>query len=310
MEKQFEPNVPFVKLEINIPDYVKQDGSTASQPFSKSKHDLYRPRDLKVKGNGDGDRTNYFKLHLVRMREKLGRPVPYRFRDAEGRKRSMDAGCLKFVNGQGLATFVLDNGYIVAVDPTPALIAEFAERAGIAKPALLVQIGAGRGGIPHPPELKGGSLVSIPKPADIANDLKDIWNDTSIGSTSRQQLIDARIGQGTFRKEVLRLWGGQCAVTGCDLPEAIRASHIVPWRSADNRERLTPANGLPLIATLDALFDAGLISFDDDGNVLFAPRLDQEHRKLVPAPRRLTRVPSSATKAYLARHRAEHGFRS
>ncbi|MGO7165362.1 HNH endonuclease, partial [Rhizobium johnstonii] len=64
---------------------------------------------------------------------------------------------------------------------------------------------------------------------------------------------------------MLAQWHGRCAVTSCNLPAVLRASHIVPWREASNAERLDPENGLPLVATLDALFDVGLISFDDQG---------------------------------------------
>ncbi|WP_407923000.1 HNH endonuclease [Caballeronia udeis] len=29
---------------------------------------------------------------------------------------------------------------------------------------------------------------------------------------------------------MLALWGHQCAVSGCAVPEALRASHAKPWR--------------------------------------------------------------------------------
>lgn len=187
----------------------------------------------------------------------------------------MDAGCLKFVGPdvQNVAEFVLQSGYIVAVEPKSALLAEYAEHSG------------------------------------VANDIRDIQNDTTIRETTRrQQLIDARIGQGAFRNRVLELWNNRCALTGCDLLAVIRASHIVPWSEATNDERLDRNNGLPLVATIDALFDAGLISFDDTGAVLFARKLGAEHRELISGREKLLRPLSPATRSYLARHRQNHGF--
>jgi len=41
-----------------------------------------------------------------------------------------------------------------------------------------------------------------------------------------------------------------------------------PWRESTDEKRLDPTKGLPLVASLDALFDAGLISFEDSGRML------------------------------------------
>jgi hypothetical protein len=262
---------------IELPDYEKMDGSKPSQPFSKTKHDLKKPTELKsLSEKGGRERIDYFIRHLVRIRNAIGRPVPYRFIDSHGRKRSMDAGCLKFVGPGGLdiAEFVLRKGYIVAL------------------------------------ELKQSLLGRSAEPSNLENDFEAVRNDTNISETTRQQLIEARIGQGQFRIDVLAQWDERCAMTGCDLKSVVRASHIVPWREASNDERLDPENGLPLVATLDALFDAGLISFNDDGTVLFKESLSDRHRMLVPAPRRLTRRPGSKARRYFARHRAAHGFAS
>ena len=56
----------------------------------------------------------------------------------------------------------------------------------------------------------------------------------------------------------------------------MRASHAKPWADANDAERLDPANGLPLAVHLDALFDAGLISFDSQGKMMLSPKLSQE----------------------------------
>ena len=57
-------------------------------------------------------------------------------------------------------------------------------------------------------------------------------------------------------------------LTGIRLNELLRASHIKPWRISSDAERLDSANGILLAAHVDILFDKGLISFDDEGNLL------------------------------------------
>lgn len=86
--------------------------------------------------------------------------------------------------------------------------------------------------------------------------------------TEREALRKSRVGQGRFRQELLRYWQEHCSVTGLRLPGILRASHIKPWKFSSNPERLDPFNGLLLLPQYDALFDAGWISFADDGALL------------------------------------------
>src|SRR5207248_1999952 len=109
----------------------------------------------------------------------------------------------------------------------------------------------------------------------LAKDIKTILSNNKVEQTTKQALVDARIGQGAFRSAILGRWNHRCAVTGSTTLEVIRASHIKPWRASTNEERLDPSNGLPLAASLDALFDAGLISFEDSGRLLISPKLSQ-----------------------------------
>jgi len=79
----------------------------------------------------------------------------------------------------------------------------------------------------------------------------------------RLQTIKARIGQRTFRDLILAIYRNRCCLTGIDLPEVNRASHIIGW--AERVEtRMDPRNGICLSATYDAAFDRKLITFDDD----------------------------------------------
>ncbi|MCS6810978.1 MAG: HNH endonuclease, partial [Tepidimonas sp.] len=71
----------------------------------------------------------------------------------------------------------------------------------------------------------------------------------------------------------------KCCVTGLDVPELLRASHIRPWAHCENDEqRLDVFNGLLLAPHLDALFDAGWITIDDAGNVRLSAQLTAQRR--------------------------------
>jgi hypothetical protein len=140
---------------------------------------------------------------------------------------------------------------------------------------------------------------------ELLGDLEQIYQHVE-SPTVRRQLIDARIGQGKFRSAVLALWGNACAVTGCTIVEAIRASHIKPWRKCTDLERLAPENGLPLMATLDALFDSGLISFTQQGKLLVANVVSTtEQSRLGLNGLELRKIPGQQTLAYLQEHRAQ-----
>ncbi|MEX1027812.1 MAG: HNH endonuclease [Candidatus Paceibacterota bacterium] len=140
------------------------------------------------------------------------------------------------------------------------------------------------------------------------NDVVDSTNRHKDQPTTARREIDARLGQGQFRDDVIRRWGKCCAVTGATTRCAIRASHIKPWGDFPSI-RLDPDNGIPLLATLDALFDKGLISFDDNGNMLISKQLGKKERQILGISRhdRIS-IPSRKTSRYLAWHRKKYGF--
>jgi len=90
-----------------------------------------------------------------------------------------------------------------------------------------------------------------------------VYDAKSQDGKERLQTIKTRIGQSTFRDMILRLYANRCSLTGIDLPEVNRASHIIGW--AERIEtRMDPRNGICLSATYDAAFDRKLITFDED----------------------------------------------
>ncbi|CVD66086.1 HNH endonuclease [Serratia marcescens] len=104
---------------------------------------------------------------------------------------------------------------------------------------------------------------------EIERDIHEIQSAKELPETMKEALVKARIGQGNFRKEVLKLYPA-CPVTGVSMPQLLIASHIKPWRECNNKERLDPNNGIMLAPHVDALFDKGYISFSDDGRLLIA----------------------------------------
>jgi hypothetical protein len=100
-------------------------------------------------------------------------------------------------------------------------------------------------------------------------------------ATEALRLVKQRIGQNLFRQALIDYWGGACAVTGLDLPEALRASHAKPWAKCDtDAERLDVFNGFLLSANLDALFDQGFLTFGNDGLAILSGSLTDQQRIL------------------------------
>jgi hypothetical protein len=126
-------------------------------------------------------------------------------------------------------------------------------------------------------------------------------------NTETLAMVAARIGQGHFRDAVAKNWGDRCAVTGCAVREALRASHIKPWAESSDRERLDPHNGILLAAHIDALFDRYLISFEDNGRIIVSSLLMPSDLKAlgINTDWRLSKPLSIRQKAYLKLHRKE-----
>lgn len=106
-------------------------------------------------------------------------------------------------------------------------------------------------------------------PPDVQDDKEQaaLEGRTDIGETQKQQLVQARRGQGIFKANV-RLNESACRMTGITDPALLIASHIKPWSKSSDFEKLDGCNGLLLSPHVDRLFDRGLLSFEDDGTVL------------------------------------------
>lgn len=98
-------------------------------------------------------------------------------------------------------------------------------------------------------------------------------------TTEAERLVVQRIGQDIFRASLMDYWQGCCPLTGITDPALLRASHIVPWSECtDDAQRLDVHNGLLLSALWDAAFDRALVTFEDDGDPTFSPKLSDAAR--------------------------------
>ena len=127
--------------------------------------------------------------------------------------------------------------------------------------------------------------------------------------------VRVRINQNVFRRVILKLYNQSCCITGLNVPEINRASHIIRW--ADNDEkRLDPTNGLCLSATYDAAFDRNLISLDDDYRIILSRKIRdyttnvtvkeyfvKKEGMMIKLPERF-----KPNKEYLATHRSKGDF--
>ena len=131
--------------------------------------------------------------------------------------------------------------------------------------------------------------------------------DHATNETERKALVKVRLGQSQYRKDLLEYWEG-CAVTGCTNESMLIASHIKPW-AVDRATRLDKFNGLMLIPNLDTAFDKGLISFNDDGQILISPKIKEADREFLglKLDMKLRHI-DPQHKKYLSWHRKNYKF--
>jgi len=131
--------------------------------------------------------------------------------------------------------------------------------------------------------------------AIVAAEQSGEFDPSNIEDARRKTLaaIVRRQGQPAFRQALLAAYEGRCAVTGCAVPEALDAAHIVPYRGPETNN---VTNGLLLRVDLHTLFDLGLIAVNEQkytvligaslrnsdyarwtGKKLFLPKLATKH---------------------------------
>ncbi len=120
--------------------------------------------------------------------------------------------------------------------------------------------------------------------------------------------IVMRVGQPKFRRDLLSAYQNRCAVTGCDVPEALEAAHIVPYKGADANH---VTNGLVLRSDIHALFDKFRIAVDTNTMTLIIhPNLeDTSYSNLSEAPITVpTNIQLHPSRKALDYHRTKSGL--
>ncbi|MDE0347725.1 MAG: HNH endonuclease signature motif containing protein [Boseongicola sp.] len=123
---------------------------------------------------------------------------------------------------------------------------------------------------------------NAPLPNDVQDEHVQGWDrelakykDTLLKNLEirRMATLKARSLQGSFRDALIRAYSGRCVVSGCKVPEALEAAHIMPHNGDPIWDQVE--NGLLLRRDLHALFDAFLWSVNPkSGSLHISARLN------------------------------------
>jgi hypothetical protein len=129
----------------------------------------------------------------------------------------------------------------------------------------------------------------------LSDDFKRIWGGSEAGRISTDHEMTSipaeapndivrerksvsalvRKGQSVFRKRLIHLYDGKCAMSGVDVEAALDAAHIDDYATSGVN---ASTNGLLLRSDLHDLFDAGLIVIDPDTlTISIDPNLRQSY---------------------------------
>lgn len=119
----------------------------------------------------------------------------------------------------------------------------------------------------------------------------------AVGVPNRKTVsVKDRKGQSQFRNTILGQYDNKCCITGETTFDLLEAAHIQPF--IDERSH-HPQNGICLRVDLHRLFDAGLITFNDQLEILVSPSLGNSEYKAL-AGRALSAPSDPASRPSLA----------
>lgn len=103
--------------------------------------------------------------------------------------------------------------------------------------------------------------LSLAQAGDESDDAHDGFHDLEDERRRRVAGQAVRQGQNGFRNAVLEAYDNTCAVTGMDLPAALQAAHIAPYRGLQSH---AVSNGLCLRSDIHALFDRHMLAINEE----------------------------------------------
>ena len=115
----------------------------------------------------------------------------------------------------------------------------------------------------HGPVHKGGPDARFFPDMSFMKDAPVVAEFSGAGADDEDEVRYAlrreRIGQQWFRTQLFEAYTGRCAVSGCNVDEALEAAHIENYSGPKSQ---VVSNGILLRRDLHSLFDAHLISFE------------------------------------------------
>jgi putative restriction endonuclease len=113
-------------------------------------------------------------------------------------------------------------------------------------------------------QVRDAAAATVPAAPVVATAIHGGWRDAT---------VRVRVGQGTFRAEVIHAYGRACAVTREHSLPVLEAAHIRPYAEEGVHD---VTNGLALRSDLHRLFDAGYVTVDEAHRFVVSPRLREE----------------------------------
>lgn len=134
-------------------------------------------------------------------------------------------------------------------------------------------------------------------------EVENILLDTNLQGEEKEIIIKARINQSVYREKLLHRFK-TCCLCGVSDARMLVASHIKPWSKCNPKEKVDVDNGLLLCPNHDKVFDIGLITFDNDGNIIISKDLKETDRIFLNLRENMKVEISEKNRAYIEYHRS------
>ncbi len=127
-------------------------------------------------------------------------------------------------------------------------------------------------------KMVGEGIVAL---IDYNEDNLNFVKDTQIiNGTIKSVILDVRKGQDKFRKKLLAEYS-TCPITGISDKRLLLASHIKPWALSNDFEKLDVNNGFILSPMFDKLLDKGMITFNNNSQIIVSKTLRKNDLKKI-----------------------------
>lgn len=151
-------------------------------------------------------------------------------------------------------------------------------------------------------------FTKLVEPNYIVEEVSKINSNINLTPTEKYNLVQARIGQGKYKKDLLSRFSEKCCISSNPQIEILEASHIKPWASSNNEEKIDKFNGLLLTKNIHKLFDLGFISISDQCELLISSFVTAEmKREIEKGKNHFNKIKKEISKSqkYLQYHRDE-----